>query len=131
MSTESLTIDQLVDYYIRLRDKRDALKKKHAEELRPITTAMSEVEVRVLDYLQKQGAESTRTSHGTCYRSTRTSYSLSDAASFRDWCEAEGRFDLMESRVSKSALEDFMQDGGTLPPGVKVSSEVVVGFRRS
>jgi hypothetical protein len=123
--------DQAADAYRKLRDKKSDIKKRHEEELRPINEAMDQLEVVLLDVLNSTGGNSIRTGAGTVFKSTRTTYSVSDPTAFREWVEQQGCPDMFENRVSKEALEAHIANGGTLPPGIKVSSDVTVTVRKS
>lgn len=120
----------MVSQYRRLRDKKKALNDELKAAIAPYTEAMDQLEVLILDALNTAGVESARTQAGTAFKSTRSSYTVRDPAVFREWIEANQRFDLLETRVSKEAIEAFAEAGGQLPPGIGISSEVTVNVRK-
>ena len=128
--TVTITNKDLVEKYRLLRDKKEEIVKRHKAELAPLNDAMDKIENVLLDVLNRTGSESTRTEAGTFFKVTRTSYSINDPAAFRAYVEAHNLPDLYENRVSKSALEELISRGETLPPGLKVSSEVSVNIRK-
>jgi hypothetical protein len=125
-----MTYEQMVTNYRRLRDRKEEIAKRHAAELKPYNELMSELEMRLLDAMNQQGANSLSTTTGVAYKVTRISYTVEDPKEFRQYIEATGDVDLMESRVSKSALDERLKNGGTLPPGIKVSSFTTVNIRK-
>lgn len=119
-----------VEKYRQLRDKKKALADEFKDAVAPYNEAMGQLESLILDALNRAGVESVRTSAGTAYKSTRSSYTVKDPAQFREWIESNNRFDLLETRVSKEAIETLVESGATLPPGLGISSEVVVNIRK-
>lgn len=128
--TPQQNMADLVDRYRRLRDKKKDIADEMKAKLAPYNEALDTLEALLLDALNKAGAESTRTAAGTVFKSTRTSYTVKDPAQFREWLETQQRFDLLETRVSKEALEEFVKTGASLPPGIGISSEVTVNVRK-
>lgn len=125
------TIDQLVDAYIQLRDKKAQLKARHDAEMAPITAMLDKVEVRVLQQLQAMGVESARTAAGTAYLQKRTSASVADWDSFLAFVREQGMWQMLEHRAAKGAVDEYAAQNGDLPPGLNYRQEVVVNFRRS
>ena len=131
MSTAgTLTPSELVGKYIQLRNKKDEIKERHSKELAPYNDAMDMLESKVLDHLITSGVESMRTGEGTVYRSVRTTYKVNDFTEFSDFVKVHNRFDMLERRCAKPAVEEYLSEHGTLPPGLSTYSEAVVGFRK-
>ena len=86
-------------------------------------------------FLQKAfdaaGLDSAKTSAGTAYTSTRTTASVADKDSFMDFVKANSEWHLLETRCSKTAVEQFKEVNGEVPPGVNWREERVVNIRRS
>lgn len=120
----------LVEKYRQLRDKKKLLEDEQAKALKPFKDAMSQIENMLLDDLNRSGANSIQTNSGTAYRSTRTSYGVEDPAVFRAWVEANNTPEMYENRVSKDAIEAYVQKYNQLPPGIKVSSVENVNIRK-
>lgn len=122
--------DELIDRYRRLRDKVKEIKDRHSAELLPYMTLMGQLEATGLRLMQESNTESLRTAHGTMFIVKRDSFSLSDPALFKDWCQTNNRIDLLESRVAKQGVQSYLEETGVLPPGVKVSSDLTVNIRK-
>jgi hypothetical protein len=112
-----MNVDQVIAGYIRLRDQRDALKKKHTEELRPVTERMTK-----LDSLKGES--------GTAFLKEVTSATVEDGEVFINFIRENEMWELIERRCSKSVVDDYVSQKGTLPPGVKYSRETVCQIRR-
>ena len=132
--TETATqgmIGKLVEGYIALRDKKAEMKARHEQELAPIQAMLDKIEVHLLQQMQEQGVESYRTAVGTAYTSTRTSATVADWDSLLSFVQANGLWQMLERRVSKTAVDEYAAVHKDLPPGVNFRSEVVVNVRRS
>lgn len=129
-TTPAQNLEFLVDKYRALRDKKKYITDRQKEEVKPYNEAMEQLEAAILDALNRSGVESVRTKAGTAFKTTRSSYTVRDPAQFREWLEANNRFDLLETRVSKDAIETLVESGATLPPGIGISSEVIVNIRK-
>lgn len=125
-----IKLDEVALKYRKLRDLRDALKARHAEELKPYTTAMEGLGAVLLNHFNQTGQESANTMGGTIYKSTRRSAKVVDAGALRDWAEREGRTDIFQSRVNTEVLDSIVEAGGELPPGIEISSTVTINIRK-
>lgn len=128
--TPAQNLDTMVDQYRRLRDKKKDLAELFRQQMAPYNEVMDQLGAAILDAINRAGVESIRTKSGTAFKTQRSSYTVKDPAQFREWLEANSRFDLLETRVSKEAIEAFVQTGGSLPPGIGISSEVIINVRK-
>lgn len=112
-----------------LKAKIDEIKERHAAELEPFNRAKTALDNYLMEQVISSGAKSIRTAAGTVGTTTTISYSVEDPVVFREWVEANKRPDLYENRPSKSALDHLMEQGGELPPGLKVSSFTRISVR--
>lgn len=127
----AMTLDTMVEKYIALRDKVAIIKKEQTDALAPYNVAMGQLEAFMLDMLNQNGAESTRTAHGTVYKTTRTSTKVVDWSATLDFIKTREAWDLLEARVSKTAAEAIIQETQAPIPGVTTSREIAIGVRRS
>lgn len=123
-------ISDAIAAYIKLRDYKAKVKEKHSEELAPINEKMLKIEAFLLGKLNESGADNIKTSEGTTYTSIRDSVKIVDWAAFKKFAQDSDMIDMMEHRVSKDAVREFLEATGELPPGVAVSSEKCVRVRR-
>lgn len=129
--TETVAVNDLVEKYIRLREIKAKLKAKHDEEMAPVNDGMKLIEATLLTEFERNGAESIKTKAGTAYRSTRTSATVADWDEVLTYIRDNGLWELLERRVSKEAVKEFVEQNADLPPGVNWREEVTLGVRRS
>lgn len=126
-----MTLEQLVEKFIALRDKKQAMKAEYDERVAHIDGLMERIEGILLKALDEQGMTSVRTPSGTAYRSTRVSASIADWDAFLDHVRKHEAYEMLERRCSKTAVEQYKAANDDLPPGVNWREEAVVNFRRS
>ncbi len=125
-------IGQLVEGYIKLRDRKAEIKAKHEAELAPINAMMDKIETHLLAQMQEQGVTSYKTGLGTAYTSTTTKASVADWDSVKQFSLAlDDPFLLMERRVNKTAVDEYVAAHNDLPPGINYTTAVAVNVRRS
>lgn len=126
-----MTIDQVIAAYVKLRDKRDALKKQQAADMAPINENMYKLQCWLQKQLQDTGQTSAKTTAGTAFLQTDISVAVEDFDAILAFIQANGLWAMLEKRVSKSVVQDYIESTQELPPGVKVTSEISCHIRRS
>lgn len=127
----TMTLDQMVAKYVQLRDKLAAIVKDQKDALAPYNVAMATLENWMLDGLNKSGLDSAKTPHGTAYKSTRTSTKVMNWSDTLAWIRDKEAWDLLEARVSKTAVEAIMTETQQPIPGVSVTRETTLNVRRA
>lgn len=79
----------------------------------------------------EDGLETVKTPLGTAYWSTHNTATVGSREELFAYCIANGAWDLLESRASKTAVKAFIDGHGTPPPGVNFSSTRVFNFRKA
>lgn len=124
-------IQQVVDKYIALRDKKAQLKAAYDAQVAGIDEMLQRCEAFLLTRMQEQGVESYKTTAGTAYVQTRTSATVADWDSFLGFVRDNSAWNMLERRVSKTAVDEFRAANDDLPPGVNYRAERVVNVRRN
>lgn len=124
----AVPMHELVEQYRSAKQRKSDLAVTHKEEMAPIDTLLAELQAQILATLQANGTTSMRTNSGQAVMVQRHSFSVEDPVLFRAWlAENPHGINLMANSVSKESLEAYINDGNTLPPGIKNSS--VIGLR--
>lgn len=126
-----LPVDKLIEGYIKLRDKKDALKKEFDSKVENINATMTKIENALLKHLNSVGGDSIKTPAGTVFKKTVSSASVADWDQVLDFIRDNELWSMLERRVSKAAVEQYRAEHDDLPPGVNWSETVVVNIRRS
>lgn len=125
------TMDQVVAAYLQLRQQRDELKKKQAEEMAPINEKLLKLQAWCQQQLQSQGQKNARVDSGTCFLQTDTSITVEDWDQISDFIKVNDLWPMLEKRVSKGVVQEYIESTGEVPPGLKVSQEISCHIRRS
>jgi len=127
----TVKLDSIITGVIALRDQIDALKQQHKEVLAPLNQKMEKLEA----YLQLQLTTLGTTSFaakgvGTAYLQNVVGVTVEDWQATLDFIKDNELWELLERRVSKTVVQEYMESKGEIPPGVTVRTEVEVRVRR-
>lgn len=126
-----MTIDQVIAAYIKLRDQKEALKKEQAAAMAPINDSIYKLGLWLQKQLQESGQTSAKTLAGTAFLQTDTSVAIEDWPAILAFIQSHGLWEMLERRVSKSVVAEYIESQKEVPPGVKVTSEISCHVRRA
>lgn len=124
-------MQDIIEKYIELRDKKAELSAAYKKKIAGLDAALDQLEVILLEKLNEIGMDSAKGSTGTVYKSKRTSATVADWDYVLDHIQKNELWNMLEKRVSKQAVEQYVEEHGDLPPGINWREEVVVNIRRS
>jgi len=126
------TADQLVKAYIKMRDARDALVRKHEVEVAEIEHDMGLIEAQLLELCKATGQDGGKTAFGTFTRTVKTRYWTNDWDNMYRFIKEHDAPQLLERRVAQGAFKEFLeQNPGLLPEGMNVDNRYAVTVRRA
>lgn len=126
-----IKVDELVRRFIQVRDKKSQLKAEYEQAASKLTELQDKIEALLLHRFSEMGVDSMKTPHGTAYTSRSVSATVGDWDAFIGFVKANGAYELLEHRVSKTAAEQYRVAHNELPPGVNWSESRTINFRRS
>jgi len=122
--------EDIISAYIKVRDLKDEVEARHKEELKPYKEKLEILGSALLEIMQNVGTGELKGPAGVAFRTTKTSATVADRETFKQFCEAHDLWDLADIRASKTAIADYKQEHGDLPPGIRWSSMYDVNVRR-
>lgn len=125
------TVNDLVEKYIKLRDKKGELKAAFTAKTERLDAALETIEGHLLKMFQAQGIDSVKTGEGTAYKSSRVSAKVEDWDAALDFIKKKKLWHMLERRVGKEAVKQYNEEHGALPPGVSMTEEITINVRRS
>lgn len=126
-----MNVDEVMEKYILMRDKRADLKKAFEEKDSKLKGLQELAEAWLLNQMNLVGVDQFKSAHGTAYKATKFQASMSDTGLFKTWAKEHDEMELIQNRLATQNLQRWMElHQGKLPPGVSVSSEVTVNIRR-
>ena len=126
-----MKLDLIVERYVQMRDKKAEMKAAYEASVADLNTGMAKLENAIMATLNEQGVESVRTSHGTAFKSISNSATIADWDAYLAFVKDNDRWDMLEKRCAKLAVEQYRAANDDLPPGVNWKSAVTVNVRRA
>lgn len=126
----NLNIDQLVDKYIRIRDKKAEVQKTQKAELARFDEALHTIERVFLTFMQENNVDSLNTNHGTAYKRVQTSCTIADRDAFLNFVREGGNWAFADLRANAPAVKAYLDANESLPPGVNFTSRLTVNVQR-
>jgi hypothetical protein len=123
-------IEKRVKQYVFIRDQIKLMTERHEAELQPLKDLKERLTGILQSAMDKVGAESIKTTEGTVYTTTQYTAALADPKAFMDFVISNQNFDLVDRKANSTAVRDYVNTVGVLPPGVNLSSRATVGVRR-
>lgn len=123
-------IAKRVDQYVKLRDLIKSKDEEHKKAMKPYRETLEQLNSVLLAHLNGINGQSVTTEFGTVYRTEKSSASLADGAAFMDYVIANQAFDLLDRKANVTAVEEFIKENNSPPPGVNYQSRFEAGIRR-
>ena len=127
-----MTVDQMVSYYLGLRNKIKEEDDAHKAKMKPMREALDTLEGMLLSAVQTTGGDSISVKGvGTVYKTTKKAATIADGDAFRRHVIGSEDFELIDWRANVSAVEARIAADGEPPPGVNWSTHVTVNVRKA
>jgi hypothetical protein len=127
-----ITVDKMVNAYIKMRDHRSAIKAQYEDEDNSVKDQMAAIEAELLELCKTTGTDGLKTQFGTVSRSIKTRYDATDWEAMHKFVLEHSAPDLLERRVAQRAMKDFIENNPELmPPGLNVTSQYAITVTRS
>ena len=126
----TVTVDEVVSAYIKLRSKKEAMEADTKAEVKKIVEKMDKFEGWLKQQADAQGVTSFKTKHGTAFLKT------TDYANVENWDAAfkfildNQAYDLLNKAVSKVAVRGYIEMNKAVPPGVNYGTKIEVEVRK-
>ena len=131
MEESSLSAEKLTKAYIRIREERASLSASYKEKDTALVNQLDMVRQGLLNYCEKHGVESVKTSEGLFYRTTKTKYWTSDWESMHKFILQHEVRELFDKRLNQSNLKEFLEDNPDVyPEGLNKDTEYVITVRK-
>jgi hypothetical protein len=125
--------ESLVEAYLAIRRKREALKMDYESKDGELKSDMEQLSAALLAVCNESNMNGFKTTHGTVTRQVKERYFCTDWDNFRKFVETEGSIDLLERRIHQRNFKEFMSErsGDGLPPGVNALREFDIVVRKA
>lgn len=127
----TVTVEDLVSKYIKLRDKKQERKRKFDEETAQLTEAMKFIEGQLARILMENGVERMGSDSGVTFFQESTSATVADKDVFFQFLQDTENWHLADIRAAKKHIGEWLEDGQELPPGINWKKARVVRVNRA
>ncbi len=151
-----VNMDMIVEAYIATRDEIKRLEKELEDKLKPLKEFQENRELYMLGLLNSAGCQNMKTKHGTAYVLTKESVTMGDWDAFKSWAiesplakaltrddipvevreevyqafKQEAHIEFLTHSVAKKAVQEKLEEGEPVPPGVNFVQVKTVGIRK-
>jgi hypothetical protein len=127
----SFTVEQVVETYLRLRRKKEAIENETKEKVADFKTKMTKLESWLMQKADDDGVTSFKTPAGTAFVTTTDFANVADWDAVLTFIKENDAFDMLEKRVSKTAVRAHMDETGDVPPGITYGSKIGINVRKA
>jgi len=125
-----LTVDTVIDTYLKLRNKKESIESETKERVKGIKENMAKLEGWIKEQADNQGVKSFKTDHGTAFLTTTDFAQVADWDAVLSFIKDNDAFDMLEKRVSKTAVRGYIDKNKTVPSGVNYGTRIDVNVRK-
>lgn len=125
----SVNVDQVIAAYMKLRNDKAAIEAETKDRLKDIKAKMEKFEAWIKTQADAQGVTSFKTKHGTAFLTTVDYANVADWDSVLDFIRTNEAYDMLEKRISKTAVREYIKESKAVPPGVNYGTKLEVNFR--
>jgi hypothetical protein len=126
----SITVDDVVAAYLKLRNKKEALEAETKDQVKTLKEKMEQFEAWIKEQADAQGVTSFKTKHGTAFLTTTDYANVADWDAVLGFIREQEAFDMLEKRISKIAVRGYIEANKAVPPGVNYGTKLEVNIRK-
>jgi hypothetical protein len=125
-----MNIGDVIRTYAKLRDQKAAVEGEVKDRVAQIKGKMDKLEAYLKDQMDAQGLTQFKSDYGTAFLTT------TDFANVANWDEVlqfikdNEAYDMLEKRVSKTAVRGYMDKNKRVPPGITYGTKLDVNIRK-
>jgi hypothetical protein len=127
----SFTVEQVVETYLKLRRKKEAVENETKDRVADIKAKMTMLESWLMQKAGEDGVTSFKTTAGTAFVTTTDFANVADWDAVLTFIKENDAFDMLEKRVSKTAVRAHMDETGDVPPGITYGSKIGINVRKA
>lgn len=124
------TVGDVVAKYIELRNKKEAIEADTKEQVSALRVKMEQLEGWIKEQADSLGVTSFKTPSGTAFVTTTDFANVGDWDSVLKFIKEESAYHMLERRISKNAVRDYIKETNQVPPGVNYGTKIGVNVRK-
>ena len=126
----TVSVDKVISKYLELRNTKESIESEAKEKVKGIKEAMAKLEGWIKEKADTDGVKSFKTANGTAFLTTTDFAQVADWDAVLGFIKDNDAFDMLEKRVSKKAVRDYIDEHKTVPSGVNYGTRIDVNVRK-
>ena len=128
---EDVKLDKLAKVYIKIRDKRDEIRREAAAQEKELAEQLSLIEAEMNEACKAQGMETIRTKSGTIIRTVKSQYWTNDWESLYAVIKEHDAFGVLFKAINQTNMKQFLEEHpDVMPMGLNVENSYSIVVRR-
>lgn len=123
-------VDDVIATYMKLRVQKELIEAEVKDKVKGITDKMEKLEAWIKEQADTLGVTSFKTKHGTAFLTTTDYANVADWDAVLGFIRTEEAFDMLERRVSKTAVRGYIEANKAVPPGINYGTKLAVNIRK-
>ena len=125
-----VNIDDAIAAYIKLRETKAQIKAEAEAKASEISVKLDKLEGWIKERADENGVTSFKTKHGTAFLTTVDFATVADWDAMLTFVKQNDAYDMLEKRVSKTAVRGYIDQLKAVPPGVNYGTRIEVNVRK-
>ena len=126
----ALTIDKVIGTYLKLRGEKEAMEAETKKKVKEIKEQLVKLEAYLKERADETGVDSFKTAKGTAFLTTTDFAQVGDWDALLEFIKDNEAYDLLEKRVSKTAVRGYIEADKSVPSGVNYGTRIDVNVRK-
>ena len=126
----ALTIDKVIGTYLKLRGEKEAREAETKKKVKEIKEQLVKLEAYLKERADETGVDSFKTAKGTAFLTTTDFAQVGDWDALLEFVKERDAYDLLEKRVSKTAVRGYIEADKSVPSGVNYGTRIDVNVRK-
>jgi prophage tail gpP-like protein len=123
-------VETVIAAYIKLRAKKDEIENKAKADVVDIKDKMTKLEAWLQTEAEKAGVTSFKSPAGTAFVTTTDFATVDNWDAVLEFVRGNDAWDMLEKRISKTAVRSYMTETSQIPPGVSYGTRIGVNVRK-
>jgi hypothetical protein len=125
-----LTVNKVIEAYLKLRSQKEVIESEAQEKVKGIKEQMAKLEAWIKNRADEEGVDSFKTARGTAFLSTTDFAQVADWDAVLEFIKDNEAYDLLEKRVSKTAVRGYIEEDKVVPSGINYGTRINVNVRK-
>lgn len=126
----TVNVDDVIATYMKLRDQKAAIEGEVKDKVSTIKAKMEKLEAWIKEKADAEGVTSFKTKHGTAFLTTTDYANVADWDAVLTFIQEHSAYDMLEKRVSKTAVRGYIEQEKAVPPGINYGTKLEVNVRK-